>query len=152
MFLKQVAKTYPRVPLHIVRDNCGTPTHPDVRAGLDKHPRITLHFTRMSGSWLNMAEAAGPPSSAARSRASCAPPRRHTDPPEPLDASAASPPARQRRRHAYAEFDETRSRRATSGGVTPSANHSAACSRTSSRLARPATDRPPPSGYLITPQ
>jgi hypothetical protein len=60
-------------------------------------------------------------------------------------------PARQRRRHAYAEFDETRSRRATSGGLTPSANHSAACSRTSSRLTRPAADRPPPSGYLITP-
>ena len=51
-------------------------------------------------------------------------------------------PARQRRRHAYAEFDETRSRRATSGGSIPSANHSAACNRTSSRLARPAADRP----------
>ena len=75
-----------------------------------------------------------------------------TAPPGPLDASAASPPARQRRRHTYAEFDETRSRRATSGGVTPSANHSAACNRTSSRLTRPAADRPPPSGYLITPQ
>ena len=64
-------------------------------------------------------QAAGPPFSAARSRASCAPPSRHTAPPGRLDASAASPPARQRRRHTYAEFDETRSRRATSGGVTP---------------------------------
>ena len=53
-FLKQVAKTYPRVPLHIVCDNYGTQTHPDVRAWLDKHPRITLHFTPTSGSWLNM--------------------------------------------------------------------------------------------------
>jgi hypothetical protein len=32
-----------------------------------------------------------------------------------LDASAVSPPARQRRRHTYAEFDETSNRRATSG-------------------------------------
>ncbi len=37
----------------------------------------------------------------------------------------------------FAEFDETRSRRATWGGVTPSANHSAACNRTSSRLTPP---------------
>jgi hypothetical protein len=92
---------------------------------------------------------AGPASSAARSRSSCAPLSRHAAPPGPLDASAARPPSRQRRRHAYAELHETRSRRATSGGVTPSANHSAACNRTLSRLARPAADRPPPSGYLI---
>ena len=39
-----------------------------------------------------------------------------------------------------------RGRRATSGGVTLSANHSAACNRTFSRLARPEADRPPPSG------
>ena len=88
---------------------------------------------------------AGPASSAARSRASYTPLSRHTAPPGPFEASAATPPARQRRRHTYAEFDETRSRRATSGGVTPSANHSAACNRTFSRLARPAAVRPPPS-------
>ena len=55
-FLKQVAKAYPRVPLHIVCDNYGTHTHPDVQAWLARHPRITLHFTPTSGSWLNMAE------------------------------------------------------------------------------------------------
>ena len=55
-FLKQVAKTYARMPLHIVCDNYGTHNHPDVRAWLDKHPRITLHFTPTSGSWLNMVE------------------------------------------------------------------------------------------------
>ena len=43
-FLKQVARAYPRVPLHIVCDNYGTHTHPDVRAWLDRHPRITLAF------------------------------------------------------------------------------------------------------------
>jgi DDE superfamily endonuclease len=55
-FLTQVAKACPRVPLHIVCGNYGTRTHPDVRAWLDKHPRIMLHFTPTSGSWLNMAE------------------------------------------------------------------------------------------------
>jgi len=55
-FLKQVAKAYPRVRLHIVCDNYGTHNHPGVRAWLAKHPRITLHFTPTSGSWLNMVE------------------------------------------------------------------------------------------------
>ena len=55
-FLRQVAKAYPRRKLHIVCDNYGTHTHPDVRAWLARNPRITLHFTPTSGSWLNMAE------------------------------------------------------------------------------------------------
>ena len=35
-----------------------TPTHkhPDVLAWLARNPRITLHFTPTSGSWLNMVE------------------------------------------------------------------------------------------------
>jgi hypothetical protein len=44
-FLCQVAKACPRRKLHIVCDNYGTHTHPDVRAWLTKNPRITLHFT-----------------------------------------------------------------------------------------------------------
>jgi transposase len=55
-FLKQVAKTYPRVPLHVVLDNYATHKHPTVRAWLARNPRITLHFTPTSGSWLNMVE------------------------------------------------------------------------------------------------
>jgi len=55
-FLKQVAKAYPRVKLHIVCDNYGTHKHPKVKAWLDRNPRITLHFTPTSGSWLNMIE------------------------------------------------------------------------------------------------
>jgi len=55
-FLKQVAKAYPRVELHVVCDNYGTHKHPTVNAWLAKHPRITLHFTPTSGSWLNMVE------------------------------------------------------------------------------------------------
>src|SRR6516225_10255696 len=55
-FLHQVARAYPRRKLHIVVDNYGTHTHPDVQAWLAKHPRIILHFTPTSGSWLNMVE------------------------------------------------------------------------------------------------
>ena len=55
-FLKQVAKAHPRVPLHVVVDNYATHTHPKVEAWLAKHPRITLHFTPTSASWMNMVE------------------------------------------------------------------------------------------------
>src|SRR3982750_482497 len=55
-FLKHVAKAYPRVPLHIVCDNYATHKHPAVRDWLARNPRITLHFTPTSGSWLNMVE------------------------------------------------------------------------------------------------
>jgi transposase len=55
-FLKQVAKAYPRVKLHLVCDNYATHKHPAVRAWLARNPRITLHFTPTSGSWLNMVE------------------------------------------------------------------------------------------------
>jgi transposase len=55
-FLRQVAKAYPRKRLHIVVDNYATHKHPDVQAWLARNPRITLHFTPTSGSWLNMVE------------------------------------------------------------------------------------------------
>src|SRR3954468_15864931 len=56
-FLKQVAAAYPRRELHGVVDNYATHTHPAVRAWLKRHPRVTLHFTPTSGSWLNLVEA-----------------------------------------------------------------------------------------------
>jgi hypothetical protein len=55
-FLKQVAKAYPRRTLHLVVDNYATHNHPAVRAWLARNPRITLHFTPTSGSWLNLVE------------------------------------------------------------------------------------------------
>lgn len=55
-FLKQVAKAHPRVDLHVVCDNYATHHHPNVKAWLAKHPRITLHFTPTSASWMNMVE------------------------------------------------------------------------------------------------
>ena len=55
-FLKKVARAYPRHELHIVVDNYHTHKHPEINDWLAKHPRITLHFTPTSGSWLNLVE------------------------------------------------------------------------------------------------
>lgn len=55
-FLKQVAKTYPEQQLHVVVDNYATHKHADVRKWLDKNPRVQLHFTPTSGSWMNLVE------------------------------------------------------------------------------------------------
>ena len=55
-FLKHVAKAYPRVKLHIVADNYATHKHPAVQAWLANNPRVTMHYTPTSGSWLNMIE------------------------------------------------------------------------------------------------
>jgi transposase len=55
-FLKLVAKAHPRVRLCVICDNYATHKHPKVQAWLDKNPRVTLHFTPTSCSWLNMVE------------------------------------------------------------------------------------------------
>jgi transposase len=55
-FLKRVARAYPRRRLHIVLDNYHTHKHDDINHWLSKNPRITLHFTPTSGSWLNLVE------------------------------------------------------------------------------------------------
>jgi transposase len=56
-FLWHVAAAYPRRQLHVVVDNLSTHEHPAVRAWLERHPRVHLHFTPTSGSWLNLVEA-----------------------------------------------------------------------------------------------
>jgi transposase len=56
-FLRQVARAYPRRQLHVVVDKLSTHKHPAVRAWLERHPRVQLHFTPTSGSWLNLVEA-----------------------------------------------------------------------------------------------
>src|SRR5687768_3037658 len=53
-FLRQVAAAYPRRELHVVVDNYATHNHPAVRVWLARHPRVHLHFTPTSGSWLNL--------------------------------------------------------------------------------------------------
>jgi transposase len=55
-FLKQVASAYPRRKLHVICDNYASHKHPVVRGWLAKHPRIQLHFTPTSASWLNLVE------------------------------------------------------------------------------------------------
>ncbi len=52
--MKKVARAYPRRQLHFVVDNYHTHKHPEVQAWLANNPRITLHFTPTSGSWLNL--------------------------------------------------------------------------------------------------
>jgi hypothetical protein len=39
-----------------VLDNYHTHKHDDINAWLQRNPRITLHFTPTSGSWLNLVE------------------------------------------------------------------------------------------------
>jgi transposase len=55
-FLKQVAEAHPRVRLHVVVDNYATHSHRNVTAWLARHPRITLHVTPTSASWMNLVE------------------------------------------------------------------------------------------------
>jgi transposase len=55
-FLKQVAATCPDQELHVVLDNYSTHKHAKVREWLAKNPRVTLHFTPTSCSWLNLVE------------------------------------------------------------------------------------------------
>jgi len=55
-FLKLVAKAHPRRELHVVLDNYHTHKHDDINRWLSRHPRITLHFTPTSGSWMNLVE------------------------------------------------------------------------------------------------
>jgi transposase len=55
-FLKKVAAAYPGRDLHVVCDNYATHKHATVRAWLAKNPRVTLHFTPTSCSWLNLVE------------------------------------------------------------------------------------------------
>jgi transposase len=55
-FLKQVAKAHPDRELHLVMDNYATHKTPEVKQWLEANPRIIVHFTPTSGSWLNLVE------------------------------------------------------------------------------------------------
>lgn len=55
-FLGLVAAAHPDVELHVVCDNYATHKHANVKAWLAVNPRVTLHFTPTSCSWLNMVE------------------------------------------------------------------------------------------------
>jgi DDE superfamily endonuclease len=53
-FLKKAAAACPDVELHVICDNYATHKHPKVKEWLKASPRVTLHFTPTSCSWLNM--------------------------------------------------------------------------------------------------
>jgi len=55
-FLKHVARAYPQRELHLVMDNYATHKRPEVNDWLATNPRIHVHFTPTSGSWLNLVE------------------------------------------------------------------------------------------------
>ena len=55
-FLKHVARAYPDRELHLVMDNYATHKRVEVRDWLAANPRIHVHFTPTSGSWLNLVE------------------------------------------------------------------------------------------------
>lgn len=55
-FMNQVAKAYPRKRLCVVMDNLNTHKGKAAQAWLDKHPRITFHYTPTHASWVNLAE------------------------------------------------------------------------------------------------
>jgi transposase len=55
-FMRRVERAYPEGELHVVLDNVSTHKTPDVQAWLERHPRITFHFTPTSASWMNQIE------------------------------------------------------------------------------------------------
>jgi transposase len=55
-FLKQLAKAYPDVQLHLVMDNYAAHKHPRVKTWLAANPRVVVHFTPTHASWMNLVE------------------------------------------------------------------------------------------------
>ena len=48
--------TPPEKQLHLIADHYATHKHPKVQQWLTRHPRVHMHFTPTSASWLNMVE------------------------------------------------------------------------------------------------
>jgi transposase len=56
-FLKKLHRQTPaELALHLIVDNYATHKHPVVVTWLEKHPRIHVHFTPTSSSWMNLVE------------------------------------------------------------------------------------------------
>jgi transposase len=55
-FLRRIDRVYADQELHVVLDNGSTHKTPAVRAWLERHPRITFHFTPTSASPMNQIE------------------------------------------------------------------------------------------------
>ncbi len=55
-FLKQVARAYPDVELHLMMDNYAAHKHTAVKAWLQANPRVHVHFTCTHASWMDLVE------------------------------------------------------------------------------------------------
>jgi hypothetical protein len=55
-FLRQLARAYPGVELHLVMDNYAAHKHPAVKQWLANNPRVVVHFTPTHASWMNLVE------------------------------------------------------------------------------------------------
>jgi transposase len=56
-FLEQIERSVPKkLALHLILDNSSTHSTEEVKAFLAQHPRMHLHFTPTSASWLNAVE------------------------------------------------------------------------------------------------
>jgi transposase/DNA-binding CsgD family transcriptional regulator len=55
-FCKQVARAYPDRELHLVMDNYAAHKRPEIRDWLTDNPRVQVHFTPTSASWMNLVE------------------------------------------------------------------------------------------------
>ena len=111
--------------------------------------RATRSRTRASvHRWSSHPAASGPASSTLSSSASCASSswQRAAC---PLDASPATPPASQARRHRRTDRSLTRSSAAITAAGARCPNLSTASSRTCSRRLRPSAVNPPPCAYRI---
>jgi transposase len=57
IFLRTIDECVPEeLDIHMVMDNLGTHTQPDVKRWFERHPRYKLHFTPKGASWMNMVE------------------------------------------------------------------------------------------------
>ena len=56
-FLNQIERSVPEgLSVHVVLDNSSTHKTPQIRRWLQRHPRVTFHFTPTYSSWLNLVE------------------------------------------------------------------------------------------------
>jgi transposase len=55
-FCKQVARAYPTGELHLVMDNYAAHKRIEIRQWLADNPRVHVHFTPTSASWMNLVE------------------------------------------------------------------------------------------------
>jgi hypothetical protein len=55
-FLRQVARAYPQGQLQLVMDNYAAHKRVEIRDWLTANPRVHVHFTPTSASWMNLVE------------------------------------------------------------------------------------------------